>query len=131
MVPMSTTRPATPLISAFRSRARFDLGVGFGRGPSPQRNIDRTLQRLSISGDGARQCTRCARGRGPKSEDELHFGRRHPVVLRHRKPGMAHTVSETPDCDKRIVRLIQKWLKAGVLEHRVVSVSEKGTAPGQ
>jgi group II intron reverse transcriptase/maturase len=32
--------------------------------------------------------------------------------------------------DKRIVRLIQKWLRAGVLEEGVVSVSEKGTAQG-
>src|SRR5215469_15169741 len=29
--------------------------------------------------------------------------------------------------DRRIIRLIQKWLKAGVLEDGVVSVSEKGT----
>ena len=29
--------------------------------------------------------------------------------------------------DMRIIRLIQKWLKAGVLEHGVVTVSEKGT----
>ena len=28
--------------------------------------------------------------------------------------------------DRRIIRLIQKWLKAGVLEDGVVSVSEKG-----
>jgi group II intron reverse transcriptase/maturase len=32
--------------------------------------------------------------------------------------------------DKRIIRLIQKWLKAGVLEHGVVSVSERGTGQG-
>ncbi|MFM9597986.1 group II intron reverse transcriptase/maturase, partial [Streptomyces scabiei] len=29
--------------------------------------------------------------------------------------------------DKRIVRLIQKWLKAGVLEDEVVTVSATGT----
>jgi hypothetical protein len=28
--------------------------------------------------------------------------------------------------DLRIIRLIQKWLKAGVLENGVVTVSEKG-----
>ena len=28
--------------------------------------------------------------------------------------------------DRRIIRLIQKWLKAGVLEDEVVSVSERG-----
>ncbi len=32
--------------------------------------------------------------------------------------------------DKRIIRLIQKWLKAGVLEDGVVNVSEMGTAQG-
>lgn len=32
--------------------------------------------------------------------------------------------------DKRMVRLIQKWLKAGVLEDGVVNVSERGTGQG-
>ena len=32
--------------------------------------------------------------------------------------------------DKRIIRLVQKWLKAGVLEGGVVSVSERGTGQG-
>jgi RNA-directed DNA polymerase len=32
--------------------------------------------------------------------------------------------------DKRIIRLIQKWLRAGVLEDGIVSVSEQGTAQG-
>jgi RNA-directed DNA polymerase len=32
--------------------------------------------------------------------------------------------------DRRIIRLIQKWLKAGVLEDGVVTVSEKGTGQG-
>jgi group II intron reverse transcriptase/maturase len=32
--------------------------------------------------------------------------------------------------DKRIIRLIQKWLKAGVLEDGVVTVSDRGTAQG-
>jgi RNA-directed DNA polymerase len=32
--------------------------------------------------------------------------------------------------DKRIVRLISKWLKAGVLEDEVVTVSETGTGQG-
>jgi RNA-directed DNA polymerase len=32
--------------------------------------------------------------------------------------------------DKRIIRLIQKWLKAGVLEDGVVNVSKVGTAQG-
>ena len=32
--------------------------------------------------------------------------------------------------DKRIIRLIQKWLRAGVLEDGVVSVSDRGTGQG-
>ena len=32
--------------------------------------------------------------------------------------------------DKRIVRLIRKWLKAGILEDGVVAVSGKGTGQG-
>jgi group II intron reverse transcriptase/maturase len=32
--------------------------------------------------------------------------------------------------DPRIIRLVQKWLKAGVLEDGVVTVSEKGTGQG-
>jgi RNA-directed DNA polymerase len=32
--------------------------------------------------------------------------------------------------DRRIIRLVQKWLKAGVLEDGVVSVSERGTGQG-
>ena len=32
--------------------------------------------------------------------------------------------------DKRIIRLIRKWLKAGVLEDGVVTVSEIGTGQG-
>ena len=32
---------------------------------------------------------------------------------------------------KRIVRLIRKWLKAGILEDGVVAVSGKGTGQGR
>jgi RNA-directed DNA polymerase len=32
--------------------------------------------------------------------------------------------------DKRIIRLIRKWLRAGVLEDGIVSVSDRGTAQG-
>src|SRR6266702_4060157 len=32
--------------------------------------------------------------------------------------------------DKRIIRLIRKWLRAGVLEDGIVTVSERGTAQG-
>ena len=32
--------------------------------------------------------------------------------------------------DKRITRLIQKWLKAGILEDGVVTVDDRGTGQG-
>jgi RNA-directed DNA polymerase len=32
--------------------------------------------------------------------------------------------------DRRVIRLIQKWLRAGVLEDAVVSVSDRGTGQG-
>jgi hypothetical protein len=32
--------------------------------------------------------------------------------------------------DRRIIRLIQKWLKAGILEDGVISVSDRGTGQG-
>jgi retron-type reverse transcriptase len=32
--------------------------------------------------------------------------------------------------DKRVIRLIRKWLKAGVLEDGVVAVRDKGTGQG-
>jgi len=32
--------------------------------------------------------------------------------------------------DKRIIRLIRKWLKAGVLEDGSVTISERGTGQG-
>ena len=32
--------------------------------------------------------------------------------------------------DKRIIRLIRKWLKAGILEDGVVTVADSGTGQG-
>src|SRR6202050_1772404 len=32
--------------------------------------------------------------------------------------------------DRRIIRLIQKWLRAGILEDEVVNISERGTGRG-
>ena len=66
-----------------------------------------------------------------QQEGELHTGRRHPVVLRRRSSQewlirfLEHRIG-----DRRIIRLIQKWLKAGVLEDGVVTVSDRGTGQG-
>ena len=43
---------------------------------------------------------------------------------------MAHPLREHRVGDRRIVRLIRKWLKAGVLEDGIVTISEKGTGQG-
>jgi RNA-directed DNA polymerase len=43
---------------------------------------------------------------------------------------MGDSFSEARIGDPRIIRLIQKWLKAGVLEDGVVTVSDKGTGQG-
>ena len=64
------------------------------------------------------------------TEGELDTGRRHPLVLRHGEPGMADPFLEHRIGDRRIIRLIQKWLKAGVLEDGIVTVSDKGTGQG-
>ena len=32
--------------------------------------------------------------------------------------------------DRRIIRLIQKWLKAGILEDGIVTISDRGTGQG-
>jgi len=44
--------------------------------------------------------------------------------VERRTPGL------DPGADPRIIRLIQKWLKAGVLEDGIVTVSAKGTGQG-
>ncbi len=44
--------------------------------------------------------------------------------LEHRTPG------SSPGADPRIIRLIQKWLRAGVLEDGAVTISERGTGQG-
>ena len=43
---------------------------------------------------------------------------------------MADPVRGTPVGDPRIIRLIQKWLRAGVLEDGAVTVSDRGTGQG-
>ncbi|WP_348643218.1 reverse transcriptase domain-containing protein [Mesorhizobium sp. B2-1-3A] len=43
---------------------------------------------------------------------------------------MAGQVPEPSDRHQRVIRLIQKWLKAGVLEEGIVTTSEQGTGQG-
>ena len=54
------------------------------------------------------------------------------VVLRRGQPGMADPLRGAPDprtdpgADKRVIRLIRKWLKAGVLEDGIVTDERQG-----
>jgi RNA-directed DNA polymerase len=43
---------------------------------------------------------------------------------------MADSVPGASDRNRRIIRLIQRWLKAGVLEDGIVTVSGRGTGQG-
>ena len=45
--------------------------------------------------------------------------------MRSVKSGWSHRIG-----DPRMIRLIQKWLRAGILEDGVVTVSDKGTGQG-
>ena len=81
-------------------------------------------------GRGTARCAGCARGRDRQHEGELDTGRRHPIVLRHVSQEWLIRFVEHRIGDRRIIRLIQKWLKAGVLEDGVVTASDRGTGQG-
>ena len=76
------------------------------------------------------RCAGCALRRDHQQEGELHTGRRHPIVLRRVSQDWLIRFLEHRIGDRRIIRLIQKWLKAGVLEDGVVTVSDRGTGQG-
>ena len=50
--------------------------------------------------------------------------------LRIGRPSLADPFLTHGINDPRIIRLIQKWLKAGILEDGVVAISDKGTGQG-
>ena len=58
--------------------------------------------------------------------------RRHPKLLRGGQPKLVGPLPGTVSGigDKRIIRMIQKWLKAGILEDGVVTVDDGGTGQG-
>jgi Reverse transcriptase (RNA-dependent DNA polymerase) len=65
----------------------------------------------------------------PKMQSAPHFYPDHidpeSCAVSREGIGVEHRIG-----DKRIIRLIRKWLKAGVLEDGVVTVSEMGTGQG-
>ena len=72
------------------------------------------------------RCVGRADCRNNQQECELHFGRRHPVVLPGRSQEWAVRFLEHRIGDKRMIRLIQKWFRAGVLEDGIVTIEERG-----
>ena len=87
----------------------------------------------SLKGSGPAQPARCAGradGRDQQQEGELHAGCRYSIVLRRGQSNLVDPLRGHRIGDRRIVRLIRKWLKAGVLEDGAVMVSETGTGQG-
>ena len=75
-----------------------DRPAGSGRGAERdlRGRLPRVLVRVPARARRAR-CTGCAVRRDRQAEGELHPGRRHPVVLRHGEPAMAHPLRRASD----------------------------------
>ncbi len=80
-------------------------------------------------GEPARCAGRTDR-RDQQQEGELHTGRRHSVVLHGGIQEWVVRFLKHRIGDKRIIRLVQKWLRAGILEDGVMTIEEKGTGQG-
>ena len=65
-----------------------------------------------------------------QATDQLDPRRRHPRVLRHDQPSWLIRFVEHRIGDRRIIRLIRKWLKAGVLEEGRQIETTEGTPQG-
>jgi RNA-directed DNA polymerase len=72
----------------------------------------------------------CSGRRDRRTQGEFHRRRRHPELLRFCQPRLACQIRGHRIGDRRIVRLIGKWLRAGILEDGTVMVSETGTGQG-
>ena len=73
----------------------------------------------------------CDGDRDLPEEGELDTGCRHPGVFRFGQRGMAVRFPEHRIADRRLVRLIGKWLKAGVLEDgRLLAAAGRGDLIG-
>ena len=108
-----------------------DRPTGDGRGA--ERDLRGRLPRVLVWVPARARPARCAGragGRDHQHEGELDTGRRHPIVLRRVSQEWLVRFLEHRIGDRRIIRLIQKWLKAGILEDGVVTVSDRGTGQG-
>ena len=90
--------------------------LGFSYGFRPGRGTHDALDALVVAIEHA--------------EGEPHPGRRHPKFFDSVSQEWLVRFVEHRVGDKRIVRLIRKWLKAGILEDGTVTVSDRGTGQG-
>src|SRR6202047_168229 len=73
----------------------------------------------------SRNTSRCAGRPGCRDGGELDSGRRYRGILRCGQSRVADRIG-----DRRINRLIRKWLKAGVMEEGELVTTETGTPQG-
>ena len=109
----------TRSISGWRGRTRTFRGVdmlmmdwftaGTSKKPRPSR-------RVPLRFATKRSTARCGRAAISNRWFSANFG---PLLTLEHRIG-----------DKRIIRLVQKWLRAGVLEDGIVTIEEKGTGQG-
>ena len=90
--------------------------LGFSYGFRPGRSPHHALDALAAGIDG--------------QEGELGARRGYPRLLLHARPVVAGRFLEHRIADRRVLRLIQKWLSAGVIEDGEWSETEEGTAQG-
>ena len=76
------------------------------------------------------RCAGCAGGRDPAEEGELGARRRHPRLLHQTRSWLAEKFLEHRIADKRVLRLIRKWLNAGVIEDGNWSETREGSPQG-
>ena len=89
--------------------------LGFSYGFRPGRSPHDALDALCV---------------GIRKRSELGARCRHSWLLRRHRPRMLVKLIEHRIADQRVVRLIQKWLNAGVLEDGEWRSSEEGTPQG-
>src|SRR5262249_9459490 len=98
-----------------------------------ERRLRDGLSRLLLRGSARAQPATgggCARDRDPAEEGELGARCGHPWLLRRHRPRWLLRFLEHRIADRRVVRLIRKWLKAGVIENGEWSETREGTAQG-
>ena len=104
-----------------------------GRGDHPQPDLRGRLSRLFVwVSPGAQPASSagCVVVCAPEEEGELHSGRRHSRIFRQPRQDWLVQFVEHRVADPRILRLIQKWLNAGVMEEGEWSDTKTGSPQG-